>query len=684
MSFLNPLFLFGLAAAAVPILIHLLTRRRPREVSFSSLEFISEVHQTEIRRLKLKQWLLLLLRTLAVAALALAMARPALRGTAGLKTRAATTLVALVDLSGSMGAEGRSGTLAGEARRVIESLLSTLGPGDELLLVPYHRIPRPLTPRPISDLARLRAATQSLEASAHVTDHRLALSLAERVLGESRSLNRELFWVSDFQASGFAGADSGSGLSVRLGAWQQARVFLVPLAPANRANLAVSDANLAPAEQGAALSVTAAAFGAPAGDLAVEVRDAAQDAPLGRGFVALPDRGEGTSLVPLERMPETGGVVTIPDDALRLDNRRSFSAGRAGTLRILVREQGPPSALRLALEAGSPASGLMVESAAGTGLAARLATSDVLVLHDPDRLGPAELQSILDFHRGGGALLLVLGAHADEAFWNETLLRETGLGALGPVESAAPGASWRLRRALAGHPALAGFPSRPGEALSSAQFRAVRKFTPRQGRVVLEYDRAHPALVEGARALVLVASLDPESSDFAVSGAFLPLLHQCVKVLGRGTAASSLAPGERYSGPAATGAWRIEDEQGRLVPSELVTTSGATRLVSDPLERPGLYRVFQESTLRATFAVNPDARESDLSSLSESALLSAFPPGRAQIMRAGSDFARRVREARLGRELWSWFVTLALALLAAETILGRWGLPSAQRGDARG
>ncbi|MGH7731747.1 MAG: BatA domain-containing protein, partial [Candidatus Eiseniibacteriota bacterium] len=82
MSFLNPLFLFGLAAAAVPILIHLFTRKRPREMRFPSLEFLSEVNRSEIRRLRLRQWLLLLLRTLAVAALALAISRPALRGTA--------------------------------------------------------------------------------------------------------------------------------------------------------------------------------------------------------------------------------------------------------------------------------------------------------------------------------------------------------------------------------------------------------------------------------------------------------------------------------------------------------------------------------------------------------------------------------------------------------------------------
>ena len=115
-------------------------------------DLLSEVNQSEIRRLKIKQWLLLLLRTLAVIAIAMAMARPAVRGSAGLTSGAATTVVVLVDRSGSMaadagaiagGAEG-AGDLMSAARRVLEDLLVTLGPADELLLVPYDRAPLPI------------------------------------------------------------------------------------------------------------------------------------------------------------------------------------------------------------------------------------------------------------------------------------------------------------------------------------------------------------------------------------------------------------------------------------------------------------------------------------------------------------------------------------------------------------
>jgi hypothetical protein len=670
MNFLNPLFLFGLAAAAIPVIIHLFTRRRPREIRFPSLEFLSEVNQSELRRLQLKQWLLLLLRALAVACIALAMARPALRGAIGATSRAATSVVVLCDQSGSMGAAGAGGgTLSIEARRTIEDLLTTLGPADELLLVPYDRAPHPVTPRFSSDLGRLRAAAQALSPSAFFTDHARALEFAGRSLAESHALNRELFWISDFQRTGFANGAPAAAT----GPWDQARAYLIPLVPRNRANAALTEAALAPTESGTALSVAATSFGAAAGDLAVTVRDGGAD--IGRGFVNLPTEGEAATLLPLSRLPALGGIVSIPDDALALDNARAFAAGRAGTLRLVLREDGPPSPLRLALEAGSPASGLAVEVADAASLPAKLGDADVLVLNDLEQVGPGELQAALDFVRGGGGVLIALGSRADAAFWNGSLLNELGAGTLGATDRAAPGAAWRLLRVSAGHPALAGFPARPGEPLSAAQFQSVRGFaTGPRARALLEFDRAHPALIEAPHAMILLTPLDPTASDFAVSGAFLPLVHQAVKVLGRGTAAASLMPGDRYSAPAAPGAWRIVDDEGHDVPCELSAAGGAAQLTSAPLERPGLYRVMLAERVRNTFAVNPDPRESDLAPAPEAALLHAFPAGRAQIVRPGEDLARRVRESRYGRELWSWFVILALMLLVAETVIGRWGM----------
>ena len=395
---------------------------------------------------------MLLLRTLAIAALAIAISRPAVRGSVGSKSGAATTVVVLVDQSGSMSAAAGGsggGTLLDQAKRVAEDLQTTLGPQDEIQLVPYDAGPHPATPRPSSDLGRMRAAVQSITPTARVTDHASAIDFAARALGESRALNRELFWISDFQRAGFAApatgdpagtANTGTTVPARFtapdGPWDRARIYLVPLSPRSRANALLSDAALAPTEGELALSVTGTSFGAPAGDLAIDVREARTDTELGRGFLDLPERGDASTLLPLARMPEQGGIARIPDDALALDNTRVFAAGRSGTLRVLVREDGGPSPLRLALEAGAPASGLAPEAVDGATLPARLRDADAVVIHDVERLGSVELQAVLDFHRAGGALLLVPGARADAAAWNSSLLREIKAGSLGLMESA--------------------------------------------------------------------------------------------------------------------------------------------------------------------------------------------------------------------------------------------------------
>ena len=118
MTFLNPIMLFGLAAAAIPILLHLLNLRKLKTVEFSSLRFLKELQRTRIRRIRLRQWLLLLLRTLLVLSLVLAFSRPALRGSlASLGgTSARSTIVLLIDDSPSMGMRNAGGMLFDQAR----------------------------------------------------------------------------------------------------------------------------------------------------------------------------------------------------------------------------------------------------------------------------------------------------------------------------------------------------------------------------------------------------------------------------------------------------------------------------------------------------------------------------------------------------------------------------------------
>src|SRR5262250_704693 len=79
MAFLTPLFLVGLGALAIPVLIHLIQRERKRVVEFPSLMFVRRIPYQSVRRRRIRHWGLLLLRAAAMALIVMAFARPFFR-----------------------------------------------------------------------------------------------------------------------------------------------------------------------------------------------------------------------------------------------------------------------------------------------------------------------------------------------------------------------------------------------------------------------------------------------------------------------------------------------------------------------------------------------------------------------------------------------------------------------------
>src|SRR5689334_4290742 len=119
MTFLNPLALFALAAASFPVLFHLFAQRKARRLEFSSIRFLKQLEKSSMRKVKLRQILLLILRTLLIAALVFAFSRPALRGTSASflgSSHANTTAVILFDNSASMARRTANGSLFKQAQ----------------------------------------------------------------------------------------------------------------------------------------------------------------------------------------------------------------------------------------------------------------------------------------------------------------------------------------------------------------------------------------------------------------------------------------------------------------------------------------------------------------------------------------------------------------------------------------
>lgn len=137
MNFLNPFVLFGLAAATIPLLLHLLSLKRLRTIPFSSLRFLQQIEHSKVRRLRMQQWLLLLVRTLLIVFIVMAFARPTLQTTlpvVGVEQR--SSIVILIDNSFSMGISDQGGQRFEQGRSIARSIITSLQEGDEVAVLP--------------------------------------------------------------------------------------------------------------------------------------------------------------------------------------------------------------------------------------------------------------------------------------------------------------------------------------------------------------------------------------------------------------------------------------------------------------------------------------------------------------------------------------------------------------------
>ncbi len=203
MVFLNPGFLFGLFASAIPIIIHLINLRKLRKVEFSTLRFLKEIQKTKIRKVKIKQWILLLIRVLIIALLAASFARPALEsdlwGTGASTSK--TSAVVIIDNTPSMSIVGKEGSNFNVAKSAALKLETIFKEGDDISIIPLtadsNRINRNLA------ASEYNSAINEISGNDVVKSLDGAVNRAVSILANSNNYNRELYIISDFQAGLF-------------------------------------------------------------------------------------------------------------------------------------------------------------------------------------------------------------------------------------------------------------------------------------------------------------------------------------------------------------------------------------------------------------------------------------------------------------------------------------------------
>jgi hypothetical protein len=697
-TFLDPFVLLGLAAAAVPLLLHLFNLRRPRTVDFSSLEFLQSLQQRTMQRVRIKQWLLLALRVLAIACLVLAFARPTLTGNlAGTVGQVRTSWALVVDNSLSMTLRDGQGAYLQQAKEAASGILSAMETDDELFLVTTGQMADQRGAAPYRSPGAAREAVAAIEAQPG--GGTLARSITQAVgrLREATHLNKEIYVLTDAQTSTLAD-------SVAATVPDDVGITLVPVGDREHANVAVTDvrvrSRIVEIGQPVELEATLTNYGTEALD--GYVASAYLQGERVAQATATLQPGQSTTVGFTATPQQRGwlaGTVQIEDDAFTHDNIRHFTLNVPEERRLLVvRGEGETTRyidLALSPELVQGRLAFRTQTVPESELAATpLGNVDAVILAGPSTLSSGEISTLARYVETGGGLLLFPSEQAQAPDYNalfEALGGGRFSGFSGSLSDRQPIAAFD--RVDVQHPLFKGVFDRSGSPsdevrVESPDIYYAMNYSPSGGaaQTLIELSNGFPFMQElrhgSGVALLMAVAAEPQWSDLPVRGLFIPLLYRSVYYLsaGESVAGEQLTvgqPGElRVTGVPETETVRLVGPDGNERTPEQRNLFGATLLQLGAATRaPGIYDVQAGETLVRRVAFNLDARESDLRTATPDDAASALSDALGHPVRTldprsdGPSVAETIEQRRVGTEIWNVFLLLALGLLVTEMLV---------------
>ena len=663
-AFTNPWLLSGLAAVGLPLLIHWLTRARPRRIAFPPFKFLVEACAGQQAVNRLRTIILLAIRCLLVLALALLFARPFLKP-AGMaaKVEPARRVVVLLDASLSMQAVQQGVPLFASAQAEAAEVLRSLPAGSEAAVILEGATPHSLLPALSGNIPALHDLLVNSQPTFENGDPAAALALARKLLNGAGTI----YVFSDFQKSNWEPVrELPGGIACRLR----------PVTTEAVDNAAITAARLVPAAPviSEPVEVICSVF-----NCSPRPREETVRLELGEftreARVAVPPFGTAdTSFeVAFSRIGPVAGKVSLAPDNLVADNTRYLAANVGKALEVVLVSDADEADWSSSAFYVSRALAPSPQAAPGIHLVRRrgqdldrgiLETADVFCLAAPATLSGEAVEIISRRVNEGARLISFLDGPAAAALLFPALnppfqLERTVTSAGG--DAVAMGTRQIFGELEAGDFATARF------------HRHFQNHPPegRAGETLLAFADGSAAVSispAGRGSMVLLnLPLTPDGGDFIGSPIFPALLHELLRALRQDAGGSTLTPGAPWTldvPTAGEGALTVSDPNGKKLDAEVLASGRTTRLALSAAKLPGIYTVKQGDTLVACAAVNVDARESDTRPLA----LENLKPGAdsaVTVLRGEEEVAA----GEQAHDLWPQLAGAAAILLAIEMLL---------------
>jgi len=713
MTFLYPLLIWGTLLGAIPLIIHLLNRRRFRRVEWAPMHYLKLTIQRNRRRIQLEQLLLLLLRISLPVLLFFYLARPILNPTGlerWLGTGGRSSQVVLIDDSMSMGYAAGEAPAFQRALQAAAGLLASVRPQDHCTVV-TSSAPRVPVIHDVEASRRdeISAAVASLPLSATHAAWTTVLDGVDEVVRSCTYPTRQLTILTDLRKSGWERAVeaigrrwSDAGLRVRIvdvGADQVTNVALQALVPADRTILAGPPSAweaLIKNDSPRTLSGVKAILRVDERPTEVVLPEIAPHAAA-RVPLSVPFPGSGPHEISLE----------LPDDELPGDNRRWAAVPVKDSLLIRLVD-GEPSTEPFGSEVDYLAAPLSIGVGAAEAwrvevvqdhdfLAQRLDPADVLVVANVAAPTPEQVERLTSLVKAGMGLMIFTGAKLDIGLYNDLLHRAKDPLLPFPLKSLVDESIRGLYiEPLRPSPLEKLLDLKPSalERVAARQIMTVdEQGVEDQVRVLARWNNPgrSPAVAErvvgDGRVLLWTTTADRAGNDWPIEPSFVLAVREAVRQAARPTSFdNTITAGEPMrrvvysSQPISNARLNLpgggEPRSLAVVPfGDQAGDKGPGAVITIPDTRvAGAYRLAWDEgplgTQQDLYAANPDARESTLERLSAAELKSMLEPLEFEITRARGDGSDLL--AATGREIWRDLAAALLILLILESIFATW------------
>ncbi|VAX41069.1 hypothetical protein MNBD_PLANCTO02-2551 [hydrothermal vent metagenome] len=664
-TFLNPFLLWGVVLASIPIIVHLLHRRRYQEVEWAAMQFLVQAAQKNSRRIRLEQLLLLIVRILILMLLAFALAQPFFELFQNkLPANQPTLRVIVIDTSYSMGQRRGELPLLDKAKSIANQIIETTRPGDALQLVRIsEKPPRAIVQQPAYKIEELLKEIEQLLLTEERGDISATLqTITEMVLKnkaaqKQKKLPRtEIYFISDFQRESWLPASSAQQQRIRHQMQKLAEsthLVLIDLGNASNANLAVS--SLTVQEQLLSTRHPVQLQATVRNDGKLKVTGTQVELYIdGRLWKTETINLEPGAILPvdfqvtLDKPGEHFAEVRLPDDLLLIDNHRYISLPVRDELRVLLvngRPAGEPreTATYFLHKALSPStfeetwSGFTRPFVISEGElpSTDFSLYDAVVLCDVAQLTLRETEMLEAYTKSGGSIIFSLGENVKADQYNQFLYRN-GKGLLpaqlgnnvGEIDS--PQKGFLFDSQDLSHPVVKPFKGNPGTGLETTwtyRYTKTELAPNSQTKIALRFTNGDPVILDAlygrGRVLLITTSLDTRWGLWAVQRSFPPMMHEMIKhvVSGKWHDRQRLV-NESISEVFSTQSSYLSvnvitpDKKTKKSP---VTTNGFPRVLFDQTRQSGIYQLQIGAPLNQTklFAVNVNPRESLLEKISK-------------------------------------------------------------------